>query len=67
MLEWDDWMHGWAAMGEAPAGERGWTLRVEGHGRGSVLSVGQGLIELEGTARSVVGIGSGSVGSNPAD
>ena len=62
MLEWDARMHGWGAVGGG-----GWTLRAEGSGRRGVLSIGQGVIEVEGTARSVVGMGSGSVGSNPAD
>ena len=42
MLEWDERMHGWAAVDE-----RGWTLRVQGHGRRGVLSIGQGLVEVE--------------------
>ena len=37
MLEWDERMHRWAVVGE-----RGWTLRAEGSGRGRLLSVGQG-------------------------
>ena len=45
MLEWDERMPRWAAVGE-----EGWTLRAGGHGRGSVLSVGQGLIEVEAHA-----------------
>ena len=40
---------------EAPMGEQGWTLRAEGHGRGSVLSVGHGLIEVE--VRNGFGLG----------
>ncbi len=55
MLEWDERMPRWAAVGE-----QGWTLRAEGHGRGSVLSVGQGLIELEfGKGLRISGIESG--------
>ena len=42
MLEWDERMHRWAAVGEG-----GWTLRAEGSGRRGVLSVGQGLIEVQ--------------------
>ena len=36
MLEWDE-RSGWAAMGE-----RGWTVKPEGHGHAGVLSVWQG-------------------------
>ncbi len=42
MLEWDERMRTWAVVGE-----RGGPQEQEGHGHGSVLSVGQGLIELE--------------------
>ena len=52
MLEWDDWMCGWAAMGE-----QGQTLKPGGHGRGRLLSVGQGLIEPQ------VGLGWGAGGT----
>ena len=50
MPEWDERMPRWAAVGE-----QGWTLRAQGHGRGSVLSVGQGLIEVE--VRNRFGLG----------
>ena len=36
-------------------GRAGWSLKPEGQRHGGVLSVSQRLIELEGTARSVVG------------
>ena len=43
-------------------GEGGRTLKAEGHGRGRVLSVGQGLIELEvGDGLWVGGIESGEL------
>ena len=43
-------------------GEGGRTLKAEGHGRGRVLSVGQGLIELEvGDRLWVGGIQSGGL------
>ena len=38
---------GEAPVGEAPVGEQGWSLRAEGYGPRSVLSVVQGLIELD--------------------
>ena len=52
MLEWDECVCGWAAVSELV-----WTLIAERHGHGGVLAVWQGLIELEGTARSLVGNG----------
>ena len=43
-------------------GERGQTLKPEGHGRGRVLSVGQGLIELNlGDRFRIRGIESGGL------
>ena len=54
MLEWGERMCGWAEMGE-----RGWTLEP-GTRHGGVLSVGQGLIELEfGKGLRISGIESG--------
>ncbi len=43
-------------------GEQGWTLRAEGHGRGRLLSVGQGLIERDvGNRLGICGIEPGGL------
>ena len=61
MLEWDERMRRWAAVGERdePSNQRG-------QKHGGVLSVGQRLIEVEGTARSVVRNGFRIGGVEPA-
>ena len=62
MLEWDDWMCGWAEEGEAPGGEQSYTLNPGGRRLGADGSVGPGLIAIEvGDRLRIGGIESGGL------